>query len=73
MNPFVKFMASTAGRITRVVAGLALIVWALLGLSGAAAIIVAINSSPGIQSGALIKSPVRILSIRVAWASTPGK
>jgi hypothetical protein len=35
MNPFVKFMSSTAGRATRVVAGLVLIViGALLGGAG---------------------------------------
>lgn len=42
MNPFVKFMASTAGRITRIVAGIALIVWGLLGLTGTAGYIVAL-------------------------------
>ena len=40
MNPFVSFMASTAGRVVRIVAGLALIAWGWLGLSGAAQIIV---------------------------------
>jgi len=29
MNPFISFMASPAGRITRVIAGLALILWGL--------------------------------------------
>lgn len=42
MNPFVKFMASTAGRITRMVAGIALIVWGLFGLTGLAGVIVAL-------------------------------
>ncbi len=42
MNPFVSFMASTAGRIVRVVAGIALIAWGLMGLGGTAGIIVAI-------------------------------
>ena len=42
MNPFVKFMASTTGRIIRVVAGVALIAWGLLGLTGTAGIIVAV-------------------------------
>ncbi len=42
MNPFIKFMASTAGRVTRVVAGFALILWGLLGLGGAAGIVVAL-------------------------------
>jgi hypothetical protein len=42
MNPFVKFMVSPAGRIIRIVAGIALIAWAFLGLSGAATIAVAV-------------------------------
>ena len=42
MNPFVKFMASTTGRIVRIVAGLALIGWGLLGLGGTTGLIVAI-------------------------------
>ena len=42
MNPLVKFLASTAGRIIRVLAGVALVAWGLLGLTGTAGIIVAI-------------------------------
>jgi hypothetical protein len=42
MNPFVKFMASTSRRVTRIVAGAALIAWGLLGLPGATGIIVAV-------------------------------
>jgi len=42
MNPFVKFMASTTGRIIRVVAGIALVVWGLIGLGGTVGIVVAI-------------------------------
>jgi hypothetical protein len=42
MNPFVKFMASGTGRIVRVVAGLALILWGILGLGGTTGIIVAV-------------------------------
>lgn len=42
MNPFIKFMASTTGRILRIVAGIALILWGLLGLTGALGIIVAV-------------------------------
>jgi hypothetical protein len=34
MNPFITFMASTTGRIVRIVTGLALIAWGLLGLGG---------------------------------------
>lgn len=42
MNPFCVFMASTAGRAIRVVAGLALIAWGLAGLGGTAGVIVAV-------------------------------
>jgi hypothetical protein len=42
MNPFVKFMASKTGRIIRVVAGVALIAWGLLDLTGTIGIIVAV-------------------------------
>ncbi len=42
MNPFVKFMASGAGRVTRVVAGIALVLWGLMGLGGATGIVVAV-------------------------------
>ena len=42
MNPFVKFMASKTGRIVRIAAGIALIAWGLLGLSGTIGIVVAV-------------------------------
>lgn len=42
MNPFVKFMASTSGRILRAVAGAALVAWGLLGLTGTTGTIVAV-------------------------------
>ena len=42
MNPFVKFMASTAGRITRVVAGIVLVALGLLVLKGTGGIILAV-------------------------------
>ncbi len=51
MNPFVSFMASTAGRIVRVVAGIALIAWGLLGLHGTAGIIVAIVGALPLLAG----------------------
>lgn len=40
MNPFVKFMVAPAGRVTRVVAGIALIAWGWFGLTGALGIVV---------------------------------
>ncbi len=42
MNPIVAFLASPAGRIARILAGIALVAWGLLGLSGTTGIIVAI-------------------------------
>jgi len=42
MNPLIKFLASTAGRFLRIVAGLALVGWGLFGLTGAAGIGVAL-------------------------------
>jgi DUF2892 family protein len=42
MNPFISFMASTTGRLVRIVAGLALIAWGLLGLGGTTGIVVAV-------------------------------
>ena len=51
MNPFVKFMASTAGRIVRIVAGIALIAWGLAGITGTAGIIVAIVGAVPLLAG----------------------
>lgn len=42
MNPFVSFLASGNGRIVRVLAGLALIAWGLLGLHGAVGMVIAV-------------------------------
>jgi hypothetical protein len=42
MNPFVSFMVSTSGRITRVVAGALLIAWGLMGIGGAVGVLVAV-------------------------------
>ncbi len=51
MNPFVSFMSSTAGRIVRIVAGLALVAWGLLGLSGTTGIILAIVGAVPLLAG----------------------
>ena len=51
MNPFVKFMASTTGRIVRVVAGIALITWGLAGITGTAGIIVAVVGAVPLLAG----------------------
>lgn len=42
MNPFVTFMASTTGRIVRIVAGIALIALGWFAMTGTAGIIVAV-------------------------------
>lgn len=42
MNPFVSFMASTTGRIVRIVAGIVLVAWGWFGLGSVIGIIVAI-------------------------------
>jgi len=42
MNPLIKFLAGTSGRITRVVAGVALIAWGMMGLTGTTGIVVAV-------------------------------
>lgn len=51
MSPFVKFMISPVGRILRIVAGIALIAWGLMGLSGATGIIVAIVGAVPLLAG----------------------
>ena len=51
MNPLIKFLASTTGRIVRIVAGTALIAWAVLGLGGTAAVIVAIIGAVPLLAG----------------------
>ena len=51
MNPFVSFMVSTAGRIARILAGVALITWGLLGLGGSAGIIVAVVGAVPLLAG----------------------
>ena len=51
MNPFISFMASTSGRILRVVAGIALIAWGILGLGGTVGIIVAVVGAVPLLAG----------------------
>jgi hypothetical protein len=51
MNPFVKFMASTTGRIIRIVAGIALITWGLMGIGGATGVIVAVIGALPLLAG----------------------
>ncbi len=51
MNPFVKFMSSSAGRITRIIAGLVIIALGLLVLKGTGGIIVAIIGAVPLVAG----------------------
>lgn len=41
-NPLIGFLASSIGRIVRIVAGVLLVAWGLLGLGGTAGIVVAV-------------------------------
>ncbi|MBL8045756.1 MAG: DUF2892 domain-containing protein [Anaerolineales bacterium] len=51
MNPFVAFMASTAGRIVRIIAGLALILWGWLGMGDTTGLIVAVVGALPLLAG----------------------
>lgn len=42
MNPLIKFLASPTGRVVRVIAGVILVLWGMLGLGGATGIVVAV-------------------------------
>ena len=52
MNPLIKFLVSPVGRITRVVAGLALVGGGLLVLGGPAGIVVAVVGVVPLLAGA---------------------
>ena len=51
MNPLIKFLASTAGRIVRILAGIALIVWGLAGLGGTVGIVLAVIGAVPLLAG----------------------
>jgi hypothetical protein len=51
MNPIIKFLASTTGRIVRIIAGIALVVWGIVGLSGTAGIVVAVIGAVPLLAG----------------------
>jgi hypothetical protein len=51
MNPFVKFMASTTGRIVRIVAGVVLIVLGIWVIGGTAGVIVAVIGAVPLLAG----------------------
>ena len=51
MNPIIKFLASSSGRIVRVIAGIALVLWGLMGLGGTVGIIVAVVGAVPLLAG----------------------
>jgi hypothetical protein len=51
MNPIIAFLASGTGRIVRVLAGLALILWGFLGLGGTTGTIVAVVGALPLVAG----------------------
>lgn len=51
MNPFIAFMASTAGRILRAVAGIALLYVGLTAMSGVGGIVVALIGTVMLAAG----------------------
>ena len=51
MNPFIAFMASTAGRILRAVAGIALLYVGLMAMSGVGGIVVALVGAVMLAAG----------------------
>ncbi len=52
MNPLIGFLASGNGRLVRVAAGLLLVAWGILGLHGAAGIVVAVIGMGPLVAGA---------------------
>ncbi len=52
MNPLIGFLASGNGRLVRVAAGLLLVAWGILGLHGAAGIVVAVIGMVPLLAGA---------------------
>ena len=51
MNPVISFLASSSGRIVRIVAGLALILWGIMGLGGVTGVIVAVIGAAPLAAG----------------------
>lgn len=42
MNPLIKFLASTTGRVVRFVVGIVLIVWGQIGITGTTGFVIAL-------------------------------
>jgi hypothetical protein len=53
MNPVIAFLASPAGRVIRLAAGAALVLWGVLGLTGAAAVVVIVIGLVPLLAGPL--------------------
>jgi hypothetical protein len=53
MNPVIAFLASPAGRVIRLAAGAALVLWGVLGLTGAAAVAVIVIGLVPLLAGPL--------------------
>ena len=51
MNPVIAFLASHAGRIIRVAAGAALVLWGVLGLHGATAAVITVIGLVPLMAG----------------------
>lgn len=51
MNPIISFLASTPGRLVRVAAGLALIIWGIAGPGGITGTIVALIGAVPLAAG----------------------
>ncbi len=51
MNSFCTFMASTAGRIVRIVAGIVLVAWGLFGLTGTTGVVVVVIGALPLLAG----------------------
>lgn len=74
MNPFVKFMASAAGRLARILAGAILMAWGALYLGGTTGTIVAVVGAVPLAAGVfdvclfapLFGSPISGPKIRAA-------
>ena len=53
MNPIIRFLATTSGRITRILAGILLIAWGLLSIQGIAGIVLAVVGAVPLLAGVL--------------------
>ena len=51
MNPIISFLASTPGRLVRVAAGLALIIWGIAGLGGITGTMIALIGAVPLAAG----------------------